>query len=208
MRKLIPFFLLLGAGVAIWFFAFREEDRPSGEKQQPLAVSRHSIEFNNSVNTLMERYYALSEVFVTWDSSRVGPVSTELLGGLNSLKLQELKKDTNSIFMSAVASRDLVKNDLEEIAKSGSLENKRRSFHSLTNNLYDFLRVVRYDAAPVYLQECTMAFNDTETALWLSKEGADKQRRNPYLGLHHPVYHGGMLRCGETKDSLIMETGK
>jgi hypothetical protein len=44
-----------------------------------------------------------------------------------------------------------------------------------------------------------MAFNDTETAQWLSKT---EDIRNPYLGLHHPKYKSGMLECGEVKDSI------
>jgi hypothetical protein len=207
MRKLLPFILLLGAGAAIWYFAIRKEDKPPEPKQQPLAVSRHSAGFNQSVNSVLDRYYALSEVFVTWDSSAVGAASGKLMKGIDSLKLEELKKDTSSIFMSALVSKDLLKKDLEEILRNASLENKRRSFHSLTNNLYDFLRVVRYDGAPVYLHECGMAFNDTETAIWLDKAG-DQKRRNPYLGLYHPRYHAAMLDCGETKDSLKFDPGK
>ena len=44
-----------------------------------------------------------------------------------------------------------------------------------------------------------MAFNDNEEGLWLSKTS---KIRNPYLGLHHPKYKGGMISCGETKDTL------
>jgi hypothetical protein len=79
------------------------------------------------------------------------------------------------------------------------MEDKRRSFHSLSQNIFDLLRTIRFDAAKVYLQECPMAFNDTEAAIWLSNK---TEIRNPYLGLHHPRYQSGMLNCGDVKDSL------
>ncbi|HUQ96340.1 MAG TPA: hypothetical protein VM010_01660, partial [Chitinophagaceae bacterium] len=76
---------------------------------------------------------------------------------------------------------------------------KRHAFHSFSQNLYDLLRTIKYDGATVYLQQCPMAFNETEEGLWLSKT---EKIRNPYLGLHHPKYKGGMISCGETKDVL------
>jgi hypothetical protein len=62
---------------------------------------------------------------------------------------------------------------------------------------------VRYDESTIYLQECPMAFNDTDPGLWLSKTS---DIRNPYLGVQHPKYKSGMLECGETKDSLDFMT--
>ena len=48
-----------------------------------------------------------------------------------------------------------------------------------------------------------MALNNYEmSAFWLSKEGEDENRRNPYLGLKGPKYGKGMLKCGDTRDSI------
>jgi hypothetical protein len=44
-----------------------------------------------------------------------------------------------------------------------------------------------------------MAFNDNETAFWLSNS---REVVNPYLGKKHPKYASGMLHCGEVKDSI------
>ena len=78
---------------------------------------------------------------------------------------------------------------------------KRESLHALTQHLYDFLRAVRYDAKPLYLQKCPMAFNDTGEGVWLTDRGKDSIR-NPYLGLHHPRYGKGMLECGENESTI------
>lgn len=85
------------------------------------------------------------------------------------------------------------------MASAAGMEQKRRAFHTVSQNMYDLLRTVQYDAETVYLQECPMAFNDDETGNWLSNTA---DIRNPYLGLHHPRYKNGMLECGETKDSI------
>jgi hypothetical protein len=61
------------------------------------------------------------------------------------------------------------------------------------------MRTIRYDESKIYLQECPMAFHDTAHGIWLSSKA---EIRNPYLGLHHPKYKSGMLKCGETKDTL------
>jgi hypothetical protein len=65
--------------------------------------------------------------------------------------------------------------------------------------LRDFLTQSGYDAAPVYVQTCPMAFRDSEPASWLSDS---REILNPFLGRRHPKYGAGMLHCGELTDSL------
>jgi hypothetical protein len=73
----------------------------------------------------------------------------------------------------------------------------------LSQQIFDLLRIVKFDAAKVYYQECPMALNNYETSgFWLSNEAADEKRRNPYLGLHDPKYSKAMLKCGSTRDSI------
>ncbi|MDB5252169.1 MAG: hypothetical protein JWP27_1338, partial [Flaviaesturariibacter sp.] len=124
--------------------------------------------------------------------------ASALQGSLGRIAFEELKKDT-VIYQTATSYIDAFKGDLQTIESDPDITNRRRSFHSFTQNFYDLLRTIRYDAATIYMQECPMAFNDTEAATWLSSSSAI---RNPYLGLHHPKYKGAMLDCGETKDSL------
>jgi hypothetical protein len=71
------------------------------------------------------------------------------------------------------------------------LDEKRRSFQMISDQLYDLVRTVRYDRQVVYHTFCPMAFND-EGAYWLSNSSDIK---NPYFGPK-------MLTCGEVKDSL------
>jgi hypothetical protein len=202
MRKVLVLVLLALAGVATWYF-FVTKPRPNNEtpQLQPLAVSHHSDTFNLSLQNALTQYYALSEALVAWDSTAADQKAAAFKEELGKVRFDELKRDT-AIYQTATTYTDNFKNDLNDLQQQKDLTAKRRAFHSLSQNLYDLLRVIKYDGQKVYLQLCPMAFNDTESGLWLSSSGADDQRRNPYLGLHHPKYKGAMLTCGETKDSL------
>lgn len=200
MRRLLFILLILGVSAAVWFVVFRKKDKKDeGPNQQPIAQSRYSATFNQSISNAMDNYYALSEALVNWDSTKLNTLANSLNQRLDSIQWNELEKDTTGIATTAKSSVDNAKNDVQTILQQKGMEAQRRGFQSLSNNLYDFLRVVQYDAEKVYLQECPMAFNDDETAQWLSNK---PQIRNPYLGLYHPKYGKGMLVCGETKDSL------
>ena len=199
MRTVIIILVVLIFGFGLWWFLGRKDSSPTenADKQQPLAVSQHSDSFNQSVDRLINTYYSMTNDFVNWDSTDVVAKATELKTDLDSLKLNELKDTT--IYETAKVFVDNAHRDIEKIETAADLENKRRSLNSLTENLFNFLRVVQYDRAKLYLQECPMAFNDEEPGMWLSKS---PEIVNPYLGTHHPRYGKGMLHCGETKETL------
>lgn len=168
----------------------------NGPKQEPTVISKHSNAFNTSVQNAMDQYHSLTEAFVNWDSNAVVAKSKEVQGRLDSIKLDELKPDVKQ---TANNSLDLAKKDLQQMAATSSIVDERHGLNSLTQNLYDFLRAVQYDEKKVYLNECPMAFNDTEPGDWLST--ADSIR-NPYMGLHHPHYGGAMIDCGSKKSTI------
>jgi hypothetical protein len=205
MRKIALLLILALAGVATWYFLVTKK-KPKDETPtlQAETVSKHSDSFNLSVNKALTTYYALSESFVNWDSTAVNKQTDSLKSFLGNIHFDDLKDDT-SIYQTAVTYQGTFTNDIENIRQQADITAKRRAYNSLSQNMYDLLRVVKYDGGKVFLQECPMAFNDTESALWLSQYGADEKRRNPYLGLYHPKYKDGMLTCGETKDSLYFK---
>ena len=203
MKKILLLVVLAVIGVVSWY-VWETRKRPKDEipKTAPLAVSRYGENFNRSVNVVLGHYYALSESLVKWDSAAVRAHASELRTSLATLDFTDLKKDT-AIYETATSYTGTLDNDLHTILNQQDLVERRRAFHSLSQNFYDLLRTIRYDDAKIYLQECPMAFNDTENGIWLSNTSAI---RNPYLGLHHPKYKSSMLRCGETKDSLSFST--
>jgi len=199
MKKVALLVVLALAGVLTWWL-LETKKKPKDEtpEQQPVAVSKYSPGFINAVDTVMNNYYNLSEAFVNWDSTILPQRTKALQDNLDKVPFDELKKDT-TIYSTAITYVEGFRNELSSIANQGDITAKRRAFHTFSDNLYNLLRVVKYDGGKIYVQECPMAFNDTETAMWLSKTG---DIRNPYLGLHHPKYKSGMLECGEVRDSV------
>jgi hypothetical protein len=204
MKKLVVLLVLVIVGVVI-VYMWKRNNVPRVEvpKQQPVAQSKYSVEFNQSVNKVLEEYYGLSHAFVTWDSNQVNTESADLKKAIAELNFDEIKKDT-VIHETATSYIQAFEADIQGITGTTDFTEKRRAFNGLSQNLYDLLRTVKFDASKVYLQECPMAFNDTEAAIWLSKTA---EINNPYMGMHHPKYKSGMLQCGETKDSLSFGGG-
>ena len=168
-----------------------------GPANQAAAVpSKHSAAFNQSIQSILDQYYRLTEAFVNWDSAAAPTLATALTAQMDSLPLGEIHQDSSARAASLVSQ---AKKDLSAIAASSDITTKRHALNSLSDNLFDFLAVVRYDREKLYLQECPMAFNDEESGLWISKK---EEIRNPYLGLHHPRYGKGMLECGDNKEVL------
>lgn len=199
------FFAILGILIvlfagSIWFFYFRGgSKRPKGPKPVSLVVSKHSDVFNQSVQSMLTDYYAMSEGFVNWDTAAVNQAAQKLRVSLDSLRVDELKVDTTGIYESALDPVANAKSAVDNILGNAAIDAKRVSFNSLSENLRLLFIVVKYDQGKLYWQECPMAFGEDKPGNWLSKTDAV---RNPYLGNKHPEYKESMLECGAPKDTI------
>jgi hypothetical protein len=192
--------ILIAAGYLLWIFKFRTVKRgPDGPDPVPLTVSKHSEAFNTSVHSMLTVYYSLSEALVQWDTAAVAKYSNELKSSLDSLKIEELKKDTSGIYETALDPLNNARNETGNILANPSLDAKRAAFNSLSENLRLLFIISRYDQEKIYWQECPMAFGEDQSGFWLSKTDSV---RNPYLGTSHPKYKDGMLHCGAPKDTI------
>jgi hypothetical protein len=189
------------------YFIFPDTARGGGqrsEKQQPLAVSKHSESFNLSLEDVLSSYYVFTEGFVNWDTVAINASGIKLKLALDSLKLEELQKDS-LIYQTALDPYNNAKVELLSILAEVSILEKRGSLNVLSDNLRNLLVIAKYDRAKVYWQECPMAFGEDRPGNWLSKTDAV---RNPYQGLKDPVYGDKMLACGAPKDTInFIETG-
>lgn len=191
--------IVLFAGY-IWFFYFRGAKKaPKGPDPVPLSVSKHSPAFNESVQSVLNAYYNISEGLVTWDTSVVNKNAYELKTALDNLKVEELRVDTTGIYESVLDPVANSKGAAEAILNDPSIDNKRIAFNQLSENLRLLFVIVKYDANKLYWQECPMAFGEDRPGNWLSRTDAV---RNPYMGLKHPEYKAGMLECGGPKDTI------
>jgi hypothetical protein len=197
---LVLLVLILGFVGFIWFFYFRGGKKmPQGPPPVPLAVSKHSATFNQSVQAILEAYYAVSEGFVNWDAEVINKNAAVLKTSLDELKIDELKVDTTGIYESVLDPLANAKAATAIILSDPSIDNKRNSFNNLSENFRLILIIVKYDANKLYWQECPMAFGEGRPGNWLSQSDAV---RNPYLGNKHPLYKDGMLQCGSPKDTI------
>jgi hypothetical protein len=200
MKKIALLVILSIAGVFTYYFFYSKKDKTKDTpvKQQPATVSKYSSEFNNSIEKVLKNYYTLSEALVNWDTVQVNMQAAALQTSIAQVRFDDLKKDT-IIHQTATSYVDGFNTDLKTISDNPDITAKRQAFYAFSQNFYDLLRTVQYNSSTVFMQECPMAFNDTEPGIWLS---AQREIRNPYLGTKHPKYKSGMLECGETKDSL------
>jgi hypothetical protein len=190
--------LLLFLGTIRFLFLEGGGSSNNGPKPLPLSVSKHSDVFNTSVETMLDAYYKMTEAFVSWDTAIINSSGNELKRAIDSLKMDELKKDT-LIYQTTLEPLEIAKTELNSILTDPSIAEKRGSLNILSDNLRTLLVIVKYDKAKVYWQECPMAFGDDKPGNWLSKT---KAVRNPYLGTKDPKYGSDMLNCGGPKDTI------
>ena len=208
MKKfLLVVVVLVIALVGAWYFGlFKGKGSSSGPKPEGLTVSKHSNSFNESMSKTMDSYYALTESFVNWDTVKINTSLADLRTSVDSLRIQEMEKDS-AIYPTVQSQWESIKAEINGMQADTSLYEKREDLNMLSQQLFDLLRIVKYDAAKVFYQECPMALNNYESsAFWLSANSETKSRRNPYLGLHDPKYGKAMLTCGTTRDSINFTT--
>ena len=143
---------------------------------------------------LLSAYLDLRDALVDADPLQADTAAASLRRTADSLS-----RDT---LYSAAETARLLENIMAEsdgLMGETGIEQRRRSFVMVGEALRDFLTQSGYDAAPVYVQTCPMAFKDSEPASWLSDS---REILNPFLGRRHQKYGAGMLHCGELTDSL------
>ena len=165
------FFAILGILVLllagyIWYTFKSGKKKPRGPKPVALAVSKQSPAFNQSLHTLLDAYYSMTDGFVNWDTTDIGRFGRDLKNALDSLKIEELKVDTTGIYESALDPLANAKNETTTILNEPSIDKKRISFNRLSEKLRLLLEVVKYDQGKLYWQEFPMAFGEGQTGKW------------------------------------------
>lgn len=198
----VTLLIVLLVGIIAWKFIFPNKSTDEPPKPEGLSVSKHSQGFNESMSKALNDYYALTESFVNWDTASVSTSLAKFKVSVDSIRIPEMQKDS-AIYETARSTWESVKADIHGMQLDTSLAERRADLTMLSDNLFNLLRIVKYDASKVYYHECPMALNNYESsAYWLSSKGEIKNLRNPYLGLHDPKYGKSMLKCGATRDSI------
>jgi len=199
MRKLLAILFIAALVFGAWWIFFKDKSHNDGPKQQPLKVGKHSGEFNKSVGAVVTEYLSLKEAFVNADTTKIKAQEKKLIAAIDSIKIDELKKDTTGIFQSAqLLIGDIIAN-ANAILKETDITEMRQDFRMVSENLFPLLKTIHYEGVKLYWQNCPMAFGEGKDASWLSNT---EEIINPYLGKNHPEYKGTMLHCGEIKDTI------
>ncbi len=199
MRKLLAILFIAALVFGAWWIFFKDKSHNDGPKQQPLKVGKHSGEFNKSVGAVVTEYLSLKEAFVNADTTKIKAQEKKLIAAIDSIKIDELKKDTTGIFQSAqLLIGDIISN-ANAILKETDITEMRQDFRMVSENLFPLLKTIHYEGIKLYWQNCPMAFGEGKDASWLSNT---EEIINPYLGKNHPEYKGTMLHCGEIKDTI------
>lgn len=199
MRKLIGAILFIAVIIGLWVLFLHKKPHEESPKQEALKVGTHSAEFNKSVGEVVTSYLSLKDAFIESDTAKIKAQQKALITSIDSIKIDELKKDTLGIFQSAQAQLGDIKSNAEAIATEKNITEMRQDFRMVSENLFPLLKTIHYEGAKLYWQNCPMAFGEGKDANWISNT---KEINNPYLGKNHPEYKGTMLHCGEIQDTI------
>ncbi len=196
MRRVFSLLVLVVLLVGVYWFFFRKKSDP---RQQPLRVGKHSQDFNQRVNNALLSYFDLTNSFVEADTIGAKSNAIKLSSKLDSLKLDELKKDTVGIVQSAQAQIGDMKSNITALLMEKDITEMRKDFKMVSEALYPFLKTINYEGPVLYWQNCGMPFGENTSANWISNK---LEIVNPYLGKNHPQWKSAMLHCGDTQDSI------
>lgn len=197
-RLLILVFLVLAAYLS-YVFIFKKKSGDSGPKQQPLALKKHSEAFSKSIADAMNAYFEMKAAFVDADTAKAKEGCKKFISFIDSIKLDELKKDTASIFETAKANFNDVKMNALSLLNQTDITEMRQDFRMISEMLYPAFKVINYEGPKMYWQNCPMAFGDEKEGNWISNS---EEIINPYLGKNHPEFKATMLHCGSIKDTI------
>ena len=177
MKSVLFIYVILIIGIIAWYLTAGKGKRVFNDANSAaVKVSKHSQQFNESIEEVMEKYYKLVNSFVKGDTVAINSTATQLKSTLENLKVDELKKDT-VIYETASGIWDNSKTEIIGMLSDPSLQAKRESLNLFSNELFTLVLTIHYDLSKLFWQECSSAFGDDTPGNWLS---SSEQSDNPY----------------------------
>jgi hypothetical protein len=195
MKKAFILVVVLALALAIAYLVLHrnssERNKPD-ERDSPLTINSKSSAFNRSVSQVLNSYYLLSDGFAEGDTTLIAESARNLNRLVDSIRFDQFKADT-AIVQTAVNLAQSMKGDIAGLQGEPVMEQKKREFNMITDQLYSLVRTVSYDGSIIYHIRCSAAFSDSTEAYWLSPTN---KIINPYLGKNKKQ------DCGEVIDSI------
>lgn len=144
--------------------------------------------FQKQLGETFSSYVALKDAFVASDAAKVKEEASKTTASLAKVDMKLLSGAAHNDWMNYL---NPMQASLKEIEGATDIEAQRKSFSTLSDNLYKSVKAFGLGGKQAFYEFCPMAFND-EGAYWLSDQ---EQIRNPYFG-------DKMLTCGMVKEKL------
>jgi len=144
--------------------------------------------FQKQLSAVFTSYVDLKNAFVSSDAGKVKDEARKTAEALGNVDMKLLSGAAHSDWMTYLSP---LESSLKEIQASGDIEEQRKAFSNLTDNVYKSIKAFGLGGKEAFYEYCPMAFNN-EGAYWLSE---NDEVRNPYFG-------DKMLKCGEVKEKL------
>ena len=202
MKKLFPLIWIIFGALMIYFLFFnKKKDKVDDAKQHSIILKKHSDSFNKSTDSVVNAYLNIKNAFVNTDTTAAKNATKNFIVLLDRLPIDELKKDTATIFETVQGNIADIKSNAASLLNQTDITEMRKDFSMVTEMMYpSFFTAINYEGPKLYLENCPMAFSDSISANWISNSAIIV---NPYMGKNHPTYHAGMLGCGSVKDSIV-----
>jgi hypothetical protein len=177
MKKVLLIYLVLIIGIITWYYAVGKENRVfDNSRATALKVSKHSAQFNESMQAVMDNYYKMTDEFIKGDTVSINKSVAKLKLALDSLRIDELKTDS-AIYETAASVWGDTKTEIDGMQSDPSLQAKKESLNLFSNELFTLLLAIRYDLSKLFWQECSSAFGEDTPGNWISEK---EQSKNPY----------------------------
>lgn len=144
--------------------------------------------FQQQLSTVFNAYVKLKDAFVSTDATKVSAEAAATSKALAAADMKLLSGAAHNDWMNYLGGMET---SLKEMESSTDIEVQRKSFSTLSENLYKSIKAYGLGGTTAYYEFCPMAF-DNQGAFWLSEA---EEIRNPYFG-------DKMLTCGSVTEKL------
>ena len=143
--------------------------------------------FRKQLTEFVKSYLPIKDALVKTDAKETQAAINPAKSNLTKVDMKLLDSKAHDIWMDLLRP---IQSSLEKITQTSDVEEQRKHFETLSDNLIEAVEYFGVVENTIYRQYCPMAFRD-QGAYWLSSE---KEIRNPYFG-------DKMLTCGEVKET-------
>src|SRR5436305_2671152 len=117
-------------------------------------ISKNSDSFNIAFDSVLINYDSLRNAFINWDTISADKYASLLQMALISVPYEQLKDDDAATKATSIAQN--AADGLQTLISIDSINNKRRFFYTVSEQLYHLIKTTNYDEAVIYHKKCPM----------------------------------------------------